>query len=299
MSAASPLAAAEPSCVFCDQPSETKEHVVPKWLLRHFDLYNQRLLLSNQTTLTYRQAVVPACRHCNSERLAPLERRIQDNTASTRDYFLWALKITTCLSYRDATLPLDRRDPAAGTVVPADSFVETATLLKHGLLSLDRPDFRFSPDPFGSVMFLPTASNDFALVDVPRPYRALAVALPGRGHLVVLAGDRGVLATIYKRLGSVKALEQLAPVGDAQTQLTGVIFGMLILRSHLAIPHGIRLDPDVMIADPIPRRIPMISQGRELYREIAAMLHLGDAVADLAYERYAETFRAGAHMRWR
>jgi len=272
---------------------------VPKWLLRHFDLYNQRLLLSNQTTLTYRQTVVPACRHCNSERLAPLERRIQDNTASARDYFLWALKITTGLSYRDSTLPLDRSDPAAGTVVPPDSFVETAALLKHGLLSLDRPGFRFSPDPFGSVMFLPAESNDFALVDVPRPYRALAIALPGRGHLVVLAGDRGVLATIYERLGSAKALEQLAPVAGAQSQLTGIIFGMLILRSHLAIPRGIRLERDGMISDPIPRRIPTISQDRVLYRDIAATLHIDDDAADLAYDRYAEMFSGGAHMRWR
>jgi hypothetical protein len=74
---------------------------------------------------------------------------------------------------------------------------------------------------------------------------------------------------------------------------------MLILRSHLAIPRGLRVDRDGMIADPIPRRIPTVSQGRELYREIAAMLRLDDAVADLAYERYAETFRARAHLRWR
>lgn len=219
--------------------------------------------------------------------------------ASARDYFLWALKITTGLSYRDSTLPVDRQNPSAGTVVPADSFVETATMLKHALVSLDGPAFTFSPDPFGSVMFLPTTGKDFALVDVPRPYRALAVALPDRGHLVVLPGDRGVLASIYKLTGAVKAFAQLAPAGDVHAQLTTTIFGMLILRSHLAIPRRIRLEAHGMIADPIPRRIPTVSQDRELYREIASTLHLGDVVADLAYERYAGMFKAGGHMRWR
>jgi hypothetical protein len=172
-------------------------------------------------------------------------------------------------------------------------------LLKHGLLSLDSAAFKFSPDPFGSVMFLPTSSKDFALVDVPGPYRAVAVALPERGHLVVLPGDRGVLATMYKRTGAVKALEQLGPLGDAQAQLTVTIFGMLVLRSHLAIPREIRLESHGLIAAPLPSRIPTISQDRSLYREIARTLHLGDGAADLAFARYSEMFRAGARMRWR
>lgn len=80
-------------CVFCGEPADTVEHVIPKWLQEHFDLSNQRLLLWNGTTMPYRQAVVPACLRCNRDRFSPLERRVRECRASRRDYYLWALKI--------------------------------------------------------------------------------------------------------------------------------------------------------------------------------------------------------------
>jgi len=288
-----------PLCVFCGQGADTQEHVVPKWLQRHFDLFDQRLLLSNGTTIPYRQAIVPACRRCNGDRLAPLEERIQANTASVSDYFLWALKITAGLSHRDASLPLDRTDPSAGTVVPPDSFAETAALLQHAVLGLDSPSFKFSPDPFGSVIFLPSTSHDFALIDVPKPYRAVAIALPNRGHLVVLPADRGVLASMYRQTGMLQSLEKVEALGNAQLQLALTIFSMLILRSHLAIPRGVRLEPGAMIADTVPERIPTITQDREVYRDIASKLHLPEDVADLAFGRYSTMYAAGALVRWR
>ena len=72
----------EKQCVFCNHPAETQEHVIPKWLQRNFDLFDQRLLLSNGTTMPYRQAVVPACFRCNHDRFGPLEERIRKDCAS-------------------------------------------------------------------------------------------------------------------------------------------------------------------------------------------------------------------------
>jgi hypothetical protein len=38
-----------PDCTFCGRPSETVEHVIPKWLQRHFNQFDQTLELWNGT----------------------------------------------------------------------------------------------------------------------------------------------------------------------------------------------------------------------------------------------------------
>ena len=166
-------------CAFCEQPADSQEHVVPKWLQKHFALFDQHLGLCNGTTIRYKQAVVPACLKCNHDRLGPLEKRVREGSATKRDLFLWALKITYGLSVRDSTLPATREDPTGGSLVAPDKFVETEGLLKHALRCLDSPTFRFVPDPFGSVVFIDSAASDFVLIDVPAPFRALAhLAIP-------------------------------------------------------------------------------------------------------------------------
>ncbi len=81
-------------CAFCGQPAETDEHVIPKWLQNHFDLFDQRLLLWNGTTMPYRQAIVPACLGCNRDRFSPLEKRIREGW--------YTAPIVRCLSDRFA-----------------------------------------------------------------------------------------------------------------------------------------------------------------------------------------------------
>jgi hypothetical protein len=161
-------------CAFCDGPADTQEHVIPAWLQRHYKLSNQHLGLWNGTSIRYKQAVIPACTKCNHDRLGPLEQRVQQSLASKQDYFLWALKITYGLSVRDATLPFDRTSPASPPLVPKEQFAETGGLLRDAIRSLDGTGFRLSPDPFGSVMFVDSDARDFALIDVPRPFRASA-----------------------------------------------------------------------------------------------------------------------------
>jgi hypothetical protein len=34
-------------CIFCGQPADTVEHVIPKWLQNHFKLFDQTLELSH------------------------------------------------------------------------------------------------------------------------------------------------------------------------------------------------------------------------------------------------------------
>lgn len=287
-------------CAFCGQPAETDEHVIPKWLQKHFDLFDQRLLLWNGTTIPYRQAVVPACLRCNRDRFSPLEKRIREGCASRRDYYLWALKISHGLGHRDTTLALDRANPQAGPLLLAAVAEDIGDLVRHAFRGVDSPGFHFSPDPFGSVIFVESSCADFLLIDVPRPYRAVAVALPDKRHLIVLPGDRGVIATMYEKKRRLRKSMLLELSGmDEQLQLAFKLFGMLILRSHLDIPREVFLEQDGLIAVPVPRKLPRLYQSRRVYRSIAGMLHLPQTVADEAHARHAAAYAAAGHVRWR
>lgn len=287
-------------CVFCGQPAETVEHVIPKWLQNHFDLFDQKLQLWNDTTMPYRQAVVPACLRCNGKRFAPLESRIRDGHAPQRDYYLWALKISYCLSHIDSRLLLVRANPKAGPLIPYDVADDTGVLARHAFEALDSDTFRFSPDPFGSVIFVDTTRDDFLLIDVPRPFRALAIALPSRRHLIVLLGDRGVMATMYGKNKQLRKSMQLEfPEMTDQNEIALKLFGILILRSHLGIPRNVLAKPGALLAPSVPRRLPTLQQPREVYRGIARMLRLPESVADEAHTRYARLYGGQNYVRWR
>jgi len=287
-------------CTFCGQPAETVEHVIPKWLQNHFDLFDQKLELWNGTTMLYRQAVVPACVRCNGKRFSPLENRIREGRASQRDYYLWALKISYCLGHKDTSLLLDRANPDAGPLLPHAIADDIGVLARHAFEALDSATFRFSPDPFGSVMFMKTSRDDFLLIDVPRPFRAVAVALPDRRHLIVLPGDRGVVATMYRNKKQPKNSMQLeCPEMTDQSEIALKLFGMLILRSHLEIPREVLAKQGALLAARVPRKLPTVRQPREVYRGIAKMLRLPDSVADEAHSRYAPRYAAIDYVRWR
>ncbi len=57
-------------CFICGaSPSKTKfnkEHVLPKWILKRYDLFSKTITLANETSLRYDKYTVPCCQQCNS-----------------------------------------------------------------------------------------------------------------------------------------------------------------------------------------------------------------------------------------
>ena len=194
------------SALSVEKDAETEEHVIPKWLQKHFDLFDQRLALWNGTTIPYRQTVVPACLACNRDRFAPLEKRVREGSASRRDFYLWQSKLLT-VSGIEIRAYARSNCPQAGPLLPDEIAKDIEELARHAFQGVDRREFRFSPEPFGSVILLDTDSDEFVFIDVPRPYRAVAIALPNKRHLVVLPGDRGVIATMYRSRRFKKSMQ--------------------------------------------------------------------------------------------
>jgi hypothetical protein len=126
----------EDECFLCgDTPEDvlTREHVFPRWLQDRFALWDQRMNLLNRTLIPYRQLTVPACRACNTGVLSQLEDEVRRyvlagfETLRTidRDRFaLWLCKLYFGLLWRELSLALDRRDPAAGTIVDPELLEE-------------------------------------------------------------------------------------------------------------------------------------------------------------------------------
>lgn len=107
----------------------TEEHVIPRWVQRRHDLWNQQLTLLNGTNFSYRNLTVPCCHECNHTHLKPVE----DSLAQAADVsveavrsidrnilFIWLGKILYGLIFRELQLLSDRTDPAAGTIATID-----------------------------------------------------------------------------------------------------------------------------------------------------------------------------------
>lgn len=281
-------------CSFCDRPADTKEHVIPQWLQRHFHLWDQQLGLWNETAISYRQSLIPACHFCNNQRFSRLENAVRTNDVSEQDLYLWALKIQYGLSLKDNTLLLDRKSPQLGPLLPREIATYGAPFVRHAFRALDNTQFRFNPFPFGSVFLFSHPNVEpgrFDFVDIPAPYWALAITLPQHRILAVLFADRGVIKRIMRRYTPLKTqIENLArhvPEAGART----ILFQLLRWQMRLVIPSGVRLANEGVLSDRIPRKIRTRKPKLAWYRQIAANCGLPDAVAHQAFLRDKDAFQ--------
>jgi hypothetical protein len=167
------------TCFICAQPADTVEHVIPKWLQRRFDLWNQHISLPNGTSIPYRQLTIPACSRCNSVVLAPLEQCVESGAASESDIWKWANKIHYGLGFKHQFLEWDRRNPGykIGSVVRQDDPLERDRHFLHSIAG----HFRTDPDPFGSVFRF----------DFSTPQRFFLAHLMHSSSVCICLGDVG------------------------------------------------------------------------------------------------------------
>lgn len=100
------------------------EHVIPKWLQNKHRLWNQTIYLRNNTTMPYRQATIPCCNACNAALNASEVQIVRafgngyDSVAALHPYrlFLWLVKVSYGLLFRELLLPFSRREPKAGPI---------------------------------------------------------------------------------------------------------------------------------------------------------------------------------------
>lgn len=81
-------------CFICGKSRETKEfndeHIIPNWILRRYNLHDERITLPNSNSVAYRSYTVPCCVECNTllseEYETPISALINDGYQATKDY---------------------------------------------------------------------------------------------------------------------------------------------------------------------------------------------------------------------
>ena len=127
------FSAAKYRCFLCGKElfsgDYTQEHIIPRWAQKRYQLWDQHLVLLNQTSIPYRQLTVPCCDECNKYRLKPIEDALSQTVERGRDavkqlgqtvLFIWLGKILYGILYKELTLLLDRSDPSEGSIITPD-----------------------------------------------------------------------------------------------------------------------------------------------------------------------------------
>jgi len=195
------------TCFLCrcrlTEDNRTVEHVIPRWVQSRYGLWDQTLVLLNGTTIPYRQLTVPCCRECNNKHLEPLESSILSVVSRGPDavealdrkvLFLWLGKMFFGLLYKESLIPLDRRRPGRGTIVP--KVLLSRFMAHHRFLQAARIAVNF-------IDFFPASIFVYELQEPPEPgrnfnfgdnFRAMTISVQlGRVGILAALQDGGAL----------------------------------------------------------------------------------------------------------
>lgn len=185
------------------------EHIIPKWILRNYDLFHDSVTLPNSTKLKYKDYVIPCCESCNGFLSKELETPLSKIISAGYDHlienvnedlvdrlYLWLATIFTKTHIKDQLLrmTLDRRvkysSIAEGMRHDWERF--------HHVYCLSRALYtnsQYSPYCIGS-MFITHVDNagttkEFDYFDLS--YALTAGILLGDIGIIVVFGDAGAV----------------------------------------------------------------------------------------------------------
>ena len=199
------------TCFLCGSKlggtNRTVEHVVPGWAQDRFKLWNQELVLLNGTTIPYRQLTIPCCSSCNNVHLAPLESTIARAIESGADevrkldkttLFFWLGKVFFGLLYKQVLIPLDRRSPDEGPILPVELLDHYK--MHHVFLQGVRLPLKFETGfPASIFVFSLQESDDISnRFDLNDGIAALTISIRlGRVGIIAALQDGGAQAEMF------------------------------------------------------------------------------------------------------
>jgi hypothetical protein len=151
------------TCFLCGKACDTKtaEHIFPKWLQHKYDLWNQKLTVTNDTAIPYRNLTVPCCEKCNNEDLSKIEGKFQILLERTFEdlsledeqvIFQWTAKILYATRYKELSLLVDRKNPELGNILSPNE-LEGYSALHLFLQSIRYKTTFHTPKPWSIFVF--------------------------------------------------------------------------------------------------------------------------------------------------
>lgn len=206
---------------FLNKDNGTREHVIPRWLLGQFDLFDERLTLFNRTLIPYRQVTIPCCNECNSVYLSRIEAIMEAAIKRGADevrkinlmtVYVWMGKIFYGLLYRDLSLLASRQDPNAGYLVEKEAMENFRAL--HSFLQAARMEIKFEGFFPGSIFIfdldLPEGFPPFGYSDNPI---GMTICLRmGNVGIIACLKDNGMIYEGLEELYNKTVNNRLLPV---------------------------------------------------------------------------------------
>lgn len=194
--------------------NQTDEHVIPSWVQKKYDLWNQNLVLVNKTTIPYRKLTIPCCRTCNNDLLNPIESRVakavENGIKAVRllekeDMFIWLGKILYGLMYKELCLPHDRMNPNVGSILIPEVLTHYQT--HHHFLQSVRVKMKFEDFVPASILIFKTQvpSNPKLQWDFSDSIPSMFIALRmGSVGILAVMGDGGAQEIMAESLDDLR-----------------------------------------------------------------------------------------------
>lgn len=141
--------------------NKTVEHIFPKWLQHRYTLWDEELIILNNTKIKYRFLTVPCCKECNNVHLAALESKfsvLHDRKFENLTFedelvvFQWSIKILYSTMYKELSLKFDRANPSLGNILQP-KILESYRMLHLFLQSLRVKTVFHHPKPWSLFVF--------------------------------------------------------------------------------------------------------------------------------------------------
>lgn len=141
--------------------TRTEEHVYPHWLQTKYNLWNQKLILLNRTSIPYKNLTIPCCRDCNERMGNTFEKPIKTAVSIGYDAFVnldkqtvfqWLCKLFYGILYKEMFLMKDRSNPSSGTILDDEDLREERTLLLFLQAVLTKAKFE-GHKPYSIIVF--------------------------------------------------------------------------------------------------------------------------------------------------
>ena len=207
-------------CFLCGKSYEegkTKEHIIPSWILRKFDLHDKLVTLPNETRMRYGAYVVPCCDPCNGKLSrvleTPLSSLILSGFSDVAVYveengpeklFVWMCLIFIKTHLKDESIRMHRDHSESNSSIAHELDYNREAF--HHAYCLARSPYtkaQIQKDALGSFILFPveesTTRENFDFIDAS--YALTLGIIIGDVGMISVFGDAGaVLGALQERI---------------------------------------------------------------------------------------------------
>lgn len=235
------------NCFLCGKEydgNKTDEHIIPKWILREFNLYNKFVNLPNDTKFPYRDYVVPCCGACNKKLDQTFENPLSKLmlkgfdcvTSHVQEYgteklFLWTSLIFIKTHLKDESLKMERNLQKSDSLI-ADALGYDREIFHH-TYCLARSTYskaQIQEDALGSFYLIQVKKNhskeDFDFIDCTNQLT-----------FGVVIGDVGMISVFGDFGATLRTLKNNGLLATINGPLNNIQFRELVLHFSCCVAH--------------------------------------------------------------